>query len=658
VAYTGNHQIRPKTFGADGTLHAGTPIPAWLNTHSHAVNSKNDIVHLGSLGYYESGGAVRMIDQEGRRMAHFAGFSIGAVGQNGGIAVAPDDTVYVADTDNNRIVVIPPDFNEPRPHVEVSGTRATLTWHDNVSTDQMRVRFGTDPSGSRWQRSEHSPHLTGLALSPMVWPRARRETLRGLAPNTTYYYHFTAPVRTIPTEQWSKTYSILSAPPKGQMQYVTLRAIVAIYLKTDNKGQKFALDRAKLGDRIPRMMARAREFYWRNTHFKVNLQLEYAVIEDAEADIKDAIPPQEQVRKDIQASADFRGKDIRDYDSVLAVWIGPHYAANQPEAVGQVGGGGLTPYGYSAFSAEGTVAWLTVHEYNHQMDAFFERAGYPEYWLNHPDATIHPGRYGQQYDVNAFIFRQWPVNDWFRLPANGVGKIMLTADADGDGVPDRDARLPLDEARLGSSPLKADTDGDGLDDLGEATAGIFSASNPRVADTDGDGAKDPRDPWPLDPERQDRPRKTPTLDGVIMPGEWTPLSTLHGPYTGTTYLNWDESAIYIAAVLDAPATMEVDLDPGNDGMFTGENVEARINAMRPPGIAAGVPITNGRGAHGMYRLLNGKTIIEVAIPQDPALGLMPQAGQSMGFGIRLFDGKDRWMSVFEPWREWEFRLAE
>jgi hypothetical protein len=74
---------------------------------------------------------------------------------------------------------------------------------------------------------------------------------------------------------------------------------------------------------------------------------------------------------------------------------------------------------------------------------------------------------------------------------------LLCIDADGDGLPDDDPRLPLDERRFGSDPTRKDTDGDGLDDLGEFIADRFAGSDPRRPDTDGDGLTDDVDPYPV-----------------------------------------------------------------------------------------------------------------------------------------------------------------
>ncbi|HEY3268334.1 MAG TPA: hypothetical protein VGM37_15555 [Armatimonadota bacterium] len=643
----GDQTIRILAFRNAGpggaTVEPAGQITGWLNPRSIAVNSKNQIVHFGGLGYYEPWGAVRLIDQEGRRLSHFAAFSIGGFGGEGAIAVGPDDTVYVADTQNDRIVVVPPDFSEPRPHVETKGDTATISWRTNAANAPSGLAY-TDPDGKTFAPPAANPTPDGFVTV----------TLTGLKPNAFYRYNIShAPVQTIPETLMSKRYSFLSAPPSGTTQVIRHRVITAIYLKTDNKGVKFSLPRAALGDRIPRMFARAREFYFRNSHLKVDHEIEYAVIENAEADIKDSIPPLEQVRKDIAASADFQGKNIANYDSVVAVWVGPRYKADQKEPLGRVAGPGLTPYGYSAFSAEDTLTWLYVHEVDHQMDAFFDRAGYPEFWLNHPDPTVHPGRYGGQFDVNAWIFREWPVNDWFWMPANGIGKVSLVADADGDGVPDDDPTLPLDEKRLGSSPKRVDTDGDGLDDLGEAMAGIFQGSNPRKADTDGDGIPDGRDPWPLDAAKQDRPRKTPVIDGAIAADEWTPLAPLNGDFTGQTWLNWDENAIYLAIQADRPFSAEVQLIPNNGGLFQTDKVEMRVEAPKP-GDAA---IRNGAGAFGRVGQENGKTTLELAFPRNPEIGLAPQMDQIMGLSIQVMDKDDRWLSVFEPWRLWQFRTT-
>lgn len=687
VGDPGNHRIVVFSYGSDGQLRQGGTIPAWLIGSSLRTNSKGELFYAGGLGYYEAGGCVRSITQRGQRLSHFAGFSIGGLSREGGLVVGPNDVVYYADTTANRIVMIPPDLSEPRPRVDVAGDGATITWATpglpgwNTPDSPVAFRYGTDKKGDTW----HSMNVVAASaaisasgkdertLGPAV---TRRVTLSKLKPNTTYYYTFSPTVTTIPAGDpaveasaeisrfkktvdptYSKTYSFLSAPPKGQRQYVTLRVLNAIYLKTDNKGVKFEAKREDIGDRIRLMAERAKEFYWRNTGFRLNLEMDYVVIDEAVADIKEAIPPLEQVRKDVAAATDFAGRKVANYDSINAIWLTPRYSKDQKEQLGRVGGGGLTPYGYSAFAADGMVAWLIVHEYNHQVDAFFDRAGYPEFWLNHPDETIHSGRFGGQYDCNAWIFREWPDNDWFLLPANGVGRLDVTADSDEDGLPDNEPKVSIDERRFGSDPRKTDSDSDGLDDLKEAMAGIFSGTNPRKADTDGDGVPDARDPWPLDPEMQNRPRRTPIIDGAVLPDEWAPLKTINQDgLKAETYLQWDENAVYFAVITDAMPSIEVHLTPKNTGIFTSDKIECRINARQAGPEAKDVEVVNGKGARAVVRRTGGKTTVEVAFPRIPTIGLAPQMEQTMGFNA-IFETESSWVTLFEPWRLWEMRLV-
>ena len=92
---------------------------------------------------------TRETDVYGKRVAHFAGFAIGGIGQSGAIALGDGDTVYLADADNNRIVVIPPELPEPRPHAEVTDTSATLTWQSHVTEGDASVSFGTSMPAAR-----------------------------------------------------------------------------------------------------------------------------------------------------------------------------------------------------------------------------------------------------------------------------------------------------------------------------------------------------------------------------------------------------------------------------------------------------------------------------------------------------------------------------
>lgn len=84
------------------------------------------------------------------------------------------------------------------------------------------------------------------------------------------------------------------------------------------------------------------------------------------------------------------------------------------------------------------------------------------------------------------------------LDIKGVTNSFLDCtDADGDGMPDDDPCLPMDERRFGSDPTKKDTDDDGLSDLAEFLAGRYRGSDPNSPDTDADGVKDGKDPYPL-----------------------------------------------------------------------------------------------------------------------------------------------------------------
>ncbi|GEM_PF-1047935 len=689
VGDTGNHRVVVLSYGSDGQLRQAGTIPAWLIGSSLRVNSKGELIYSGGLGYYESGGCVRAVTQKGQRVSHFAGHCIGGLSREGAVVVMPNDVVYYADTDRNRIVMIPPDLNEPRPYVEVSGDKATITWATpglpgwNTPVQPVSFRYGLDREGDTWASTKAVIVSAAVSASKNEEPKdfgpvvTRRVTLTGLKPNTMYFYTFSPTITTIPAgapmaetaigevarfrktidPTYSKTYSFLSAPPKGKRQFVTLRVLNAIYLKTDNKGVKYEAKREDIGDRIRLMMDRAKEFYWRNTGLRLNLEMHYVVIDEAVADIKEGIPPLEQVRNDISSAVDFEGRNLANYDSINALWPTARYSKDQKEQMGRVGGGGLTPYGYSAFAADGMVAWLMVHEYNHQVDAFFDRMGYPEFWLNHPDETVHPGRFGGQYDCNAWIFREWPDNDWFWLTANHVGRLDVTDDTDEDGVPDNEPKVAIDEKRMGSNPKVADTDSDGLDDRKEVMAAIFSGSNPRKADTDGDGVPDARDPWPLDPELQNRPRRTPIIDGAVLPDEWIPLKTVNQDgLKAETYLQWDENAVYFAVVADTGPTIEVHLTPKNTGIFTADKIECRINARQAGPEAKEVDVVNGKGARAVVRRVGGKTTVEVAFPRTPSIGLAPQMEQTMGFNA-ILETETSWVTLFEPWRLWEMRLV-
>ncbi|MBI3844188.1 MAG: NHL repeat-containing protein [Planctomycetes bacterium] len=545
-----------------------------------AIAPNGDVLTLGGLGYYEDGGCVRRLRSDGYPMAHFAAFAVGGLSTTGQIAVAPDGTIAVTDSTHDRIVFVPMDLAEPRPIVTPQHAGLEITW---------------------------SPAMRGEPRLAADAGRVERMRIMDLAPMQPVTFRIAPTIRTIPAEEWSKTYHAVAPPPHGKTALLHFEVLVAIYLQSERDGEPtFVLARDKLGDKVEREFEKARRFYLRNSGFKLDVAFTFVVVDGPVAHVKGGWLEPEDARRDVAPLLEKQGKKLADFDSLVATWAEPGYDASVDDDSGAVGGGGLTPFAYSCFGMGGKLAWLFCHEFHHQLDAFFDKSGYPEYWLNHPDATVHPGRYGQHWDCNAFILRNWPRADWL---ACAFGHPMLVDDADQDGVPDRDSRLALDEVRIGLDPTSWDTDHDGFSDLAAATTGTFD------------------DPWTLRPTTTDIPS-----------GHYTWLGPLKGPrFDGDVGIRWDEDELRIEVRGGRPFQLEVQQDGMDDGWFTigdRDNTEWRATSTRD----------------------RTKHVACVRIPRDERRGPRLVDGARQGIAIRIVTGNhDTW--VFDPWALWSFRTV-
>ncbi len=107
---------------------------------------------------------------------------------------------------------------------------------------------------------------------------------------------------------------------------------------------------------------------------------------------------------------------------------------------------------------------------------------------------------------------------------------------------------------------------------------------------------------PSYPVNIQRPRSTPTLDGSLHEGEWTPFYTVSdGTIQGTVYCNWDPNYLYIAAKTDQASTLLIDIDANDDGWLRGaDNLELVVgqgaNGTRPTITARLLDATSNKNA--------------------------------------------------------------
>ncbi len=361
-----------------------------------------------------------------------------------------------------------------------------------------------------------------------------------------------------------------------------------------------------------------------------------------------------------------------------------------------------TPPG--ALGPDPAAAWNFVHELQHVLnDRVAASVGVTGLPTGHFDQDYATGRLGgsglvldvgEAWDGQAALLRlteSWAeVGPPFRRPHE-------TVDADGDGFPDDDPALAIDEARYGSSPTTADTDDDGLGDLSELMAGLYGGTDPTAPDTDDDGLRDGDDPWPLS-----------DFTGRIPHGD-TPAFVAAGPDPRDPAVRldagWTASALVLRVATRAPCDVFLDLDGsgalgrwetdtlvgvGDDDASTGGSDvyagPARLSIRAhedPTGVYVGQrPLPE---ATLVATEEDGWSVVTVTLPPalgpgasdvhvregaTPADGLRLEAGRVLGLGVtvhastaglaRAFDAwRDDvpWVSLFEPHRLLDATLA-
>lgn len=528
------------------------------------------------------------------------------------------------------------------------------------------------PYGDKAKRKNHTVKLTGLNAG------------------TEYTIAIPDPVVGKPTPGTAVNRRFVTLPPKGKMIYREVPLAILCYenIILDHEkrpeGTKPRVHHFEKGWFEGRIDAGEimRYFYWTNSFFKLDTKCKYLRIERP-TNFSQLGFATETVYNDLVTLAKREGLRPDQFGAVLVQGGNGTYAYPWP-----------TPWWESklnfstgaCFNGYGD-CWILTHEFHHLTEGWVSMIGHPvsgKTGYAHADQPwIHPGRFGENYDYLAHSLRVLSGDVYLKL---GVGRLMTTADKDGDGVPDDDPGVIFDENRGNTSPMDMHSYKNGLTDLQNLTAESFT---PAVK-----GHKHPlltkrinlKYPFAIFSYDYNRKKKTPTIDGKFEKGEWdkfastpnavTPNNYVYvrtyggklipgANYKMDTYLNWDDNYLYIAAKAPFRFLISPQLDCNADGYFSGKDnprlhvsIPRNKNPKLPPNTihkAVNVMVWNnvepvpktgypgwtndifdkkddikwawGKDAKGNY-------VIELAIPRCDTVSLIPKAGKEMA--VRLW----------------------
>jgi hypothetical protein len=347
----------------------------------------------------------------------------------------------------------------------------------------------------------------------------------------------------------------------------------------------------------------------------------------------------------------------------------------------------------SQFLGGGDTAWLACHEFHHQMESYgaFSLSNREDERIifNHPEprkretrpdgsvqenAWSSSGRHGEHWNVMAFWDRTLTDSQWLRFY---FGQVITVTDADEDGFPDDDPRLPLDEKRFGSNPRKTATDGT-LNDLRKTMLSTWVPAclqytfgkppfqsvkpNPTKPDTDGDGLPDSIDPYPLYAWQPFVWALRATVDGNA--SEWEevpPAGELdEGGIQAVFKHAQDETAYYGLFTLKGDwKRVYIGFDGEGMGIFSQVGIQfievLNNETIEVKPLNASAPGLNWKSS----RRADGTSIVEFSLPnRGEGKWYWTRGGREIGVSIDVFNPAGTGYSIYEPYALFYCRMLE
>lgn len=599
----------------------------------------------------------------------------------------PPDSIVIADYWRHQLVILPDDLPSLEPAATVvTPTSARImrecwvpvsdrTWFTSAAVGADML---APPDYGAWDVLGDPDRSSLIPVE-----------LTGLTPSTRYAYAVALPHRVIPSPDLgvSVPYRFVTQDEPGTVSYAEVPLAILCYSHVTHEAG------APEGQPVPEPTVRdeawfnrvidaheaMRYFYWTNSRFALDPRCFYLNVERP-VDFSFLGSSSGEVHRDLEVLAEKEGLEPTDFGAVIVIGGNCCYAYPYPTPWW---GGKLTHTTGCCFAGGGDV-WLSTHEFHHLTEGWMHMIRYPvgEVGYGHADMPWrHDGAFGENFDFLAHTLRAVPRDTYRNL---AVGRLVVTADADNDRVPDDEARCIFDEKRAGTSPETTDSYGNGLTDLQNLTAEVF-----RPALLGHDHALlgreiDLKHPFAVFDYEYDRSRATPVIDGSIGDGEWdvfvetpnaattpdaaSPIgrawpSPPGADYRFRSYVNWDDDNLYIAMTAPYPFLVDVQLDCDADGYFHGkDNPRFTVQIARdaePPTADTALPAPNvmvwnnvepveergvpdwrndlfdrkddlrwrwGRGENGWY-------VVETSIPKCPNVGLDLETGEEMGMRL-------------------------
>lgn len=619
-------------------------------------------IGLGGRIFAATDTEVRSFTAQGQSLGTFGAkalrVTVSQLFQPGGLAVDATGNLLVIDQHTGRVLTTNAELLDPIPQVKLdkdSPTTAQIEWTTPTAQPTV-VEFGkTDDYGRRFEDGK---------------PVTRHKVaLKDLTPATCYHYRIgkllaMTPESAPPRPGFSLTHqkkhyrrlfagavsgdeTFVTLPEPGKTDWASLPVIVLVYRNVRFPARDGVRPpNRKLDDSDVALLKSELEKYrlwlWRHTACKLNLAFTYVVV-DEERDHEHLGDVTRPVFEDIFRGIKAQGKDLHAFWNVIVVGTHGWYALY---LAGQAAG---TEYElascYTSFGHGQKPGWywFPLHEHGHLIHSIFMNSGLSSF--AYPDAPwTMSGQFGEDFSFMGKNYRLQPRRSFLTLRSTTISQSI---DANGNGVPDDDPRVPMDEKRFG---WQASQGGDCLKRL---MAGLRLPGYPGGTDTDFEGKVhllNEGEPYWID---RTVPRAKVVLDGRIAGKEWKELYSVPNLTTppearglkAKLYAAWDEQNYYFAIKSNRPVSAGFDLDAANDGWFHGRD-NLRFS-VRPP-LAGGKLEANGAIWDFLNNRLNsqlwyrdaykpgdirtamgehdGWYVMECAVPRGRRLALPPGPG--------------------------------